>query len=149
MRRSFLILLLLSYAAGADAAQVCYLATEVEADQAVQFQTELMVLSNACKTPVYTKFTQRNRSAIVSYQNELIEHFRRTGERHAETVFETYLTHLANESALRANEQPPADLCAHAADWLRAADITGPDEFRRLAASRAAASSPAYRRCGG
>jgi hypothetical protein len=149
MRWGFLILLLVSYAAGADAAQVCYLANEVEADQAVQFQTELMVVSNACKTPIYTKFTERNRSAIVDYQHELIAHFRRSGERHAETVFETYLTHLANESALRANEQPPAALCAQAADWLRAADITGPDEFRRLAALRAATSSPAYRRCGG
>ena len=102
MRWGFLILLLVSYAAGADAAQVCYLANEVEADQAVQFQTELMVVSNACKTPIYTKFTERNRSAIVDYQHELIAHFRRSGERHAETVFETYLTHLATERGLKA-----------------------------------------------
>jgi hypothetical protein len=149
MRRGLLILLLLSAAAGADAAPACYRANEVEADQAVQFQTELMVVSNACKVPIYTKFTQRNRSTIVDYQHELIEHFRRAGERHAETVFETYLTHLANESALRAGEQPPEALCAQSAGWLSAADVTGPEEFRRLAASRAAVRSPAYPRCGG
>lgn len=149
MKVGLVALLMMSCAVAAQAAPRCYLPKEIEADEAVQFQTELMVVSNTCRAPSYTDFTRHNRTAIIAYQHELIEHFRRNGERNAETAFETYLTHLANESSLRNGKEAPASLCAHSAEMLTSADALGPEEFRRLAASRAADHGAAYRRCRG
>jgi hypothetical protein len=146
--RRILGALCLLVASGAQAAPACYVGGEIEADQAVQYQTELMVMSGACGTHNYTDFLQRNSSIISTYQSTLIEHYRRGG-RNPEQTFESYLTHLANQSSLRLGEQTPAALCAQSADWLKAADTLGPEEFRRLVASRATVRKTAYRRCGG
>jgi hypothetical protein len=148
MRGSLVALFLLASAA-AQAAPACYGPAEIEADQAVQFQTELMVVSGACQTRNYTDFLHRNSAIIATYQNQLIVHFRRDSGKHAEQVFETYLTHLANESALRAGDQGVAELCAKSADWLKSTDALGPEDFRRLISSRAVVRSASYRRCGG
>jgi hypothetical protein len=152
MRSGLVVLAMLGAMFGcmfaAQAAPECYLSREIEADQAVQYATELMVVSSTCRTPSYTSFTQRNRKLIIDYQNALIEHYRRSGERRAESAFETYLTHLANETALRTGQEAPQALCTQSASWLSAADAIGPEEFRRLIASRATVRGAAYRRCG-
>jgi hypothetical protein len=149
LRSACLTLAMIACAAGsAAAAPLCYEAREIEADQAVQFQTELMVLSNACRTPSYTNFTQRNRLAIIDYQGALMARFRRAGEHHADLALETYLTHLANETALRQGGQAPDQLCAQSASLLSAAETIGADAFHALAAHRAATHAPAYPRCG-
>jgi hypothetical protein len=146
MRRSLVALFLLASSA-AHAAPACYAGGEVEADQAVQFQTELMVMSGACGTRNYTDFLQRNSSILATYQSTLIEHYRRMG-RNPEQAFEAYLTHLANQSSLPL-DQMPAVLCAQSADWLKAADALGPEEFRRLVVSRATVRGASYHLCGG
>ena len=146
MRRILGALLLLA-STGAQAAPACYAGGEIEADQAVQYQTELMVMSGACGTHNYTDFLQRNSSILATYQSALIEHYRRVG-RNPEQAFEADLTHLANQSSLRLGDQMPAVLCAKSADWLKAADALGPEEFRRLVVSRATVRSASYHRCG-
>jgi hypothetical protein len=147
MRRGLVALFLLASSA-VHAAPACYAGGEIEADQAVQFQTELMVMSGACGTRNYTDFLQRNSSILATYQSTLIEHYRRLG-RNSELAFEAYLTHLANQSSLQLGDQKPAVLCARSADWLKAADALGPEEFRRLVVSRATVRGASYHRCGG
>ncbi len=41
---------------------------DIEADQAIRYQTELMVLSDTCGGDIYRDFTLRNRDAIIVYQ---------------------------------------------------------------------------------
>jgi hypothetical protein len=149
MKYGLAILLLASCVGVAEAGPRCYLAKEIEADQAVQFQTELMVVSSTCRVTSYTDFTSRNRAAIVSYQSDLIEYFRRNGEHDATSAFETYLTHLANETSLRTGNEAPDALCAQSAKWLSAAKAVGPADFHQIAATRAADRSASYRRCDG
>jgi hypothetical protein len=147
LRSASLFFVVTLWTASATAASVCYEPREIEADQAVQYQTELMVLSNACQAPSYVNFTRRNRSAIVDYQGALIARFRRAGERHAELALESYLTHLANQVALRQAGQVPEQLCLQSAPQLTAADGIGLEAFHALAAHRAASHAPAYPRC--
>ena len=147
MRRGLVALLLLASSA-VHAAPACYAGGEIEADQAVQYQTELMVMSGACGTRNYTDFLQRNSSILATYQSTLIERYRRIG-RNPEQALEAYLTHLANQSSLQLGDQKPAVLCARSADWLKAADALGPEEFRRLVVSRATVRGASYHRCGG
>ena len=54
-------------ASGAD--KQCYSAADIEAEQAILFQTNLMVLSSACKDtlPAYGEFRLRNKDAIIRY----------------------------------------------------------------------------------
>lgn len=150
MRKKWIaVLILLAAANGAQAApRICFQPAEAEADQAIQYQTELMVLADACKDKAYIGFTERNRDAIVAYQHAMIEHFRRGSGKKAEAVFESYLTHLANAEALRAAQQPVAAFCADGAKRLDVAKSIAPEGFRRFAADRATGTRGQYRLCG-
>jgi hypothetical protein len=139
--------LLGSIALAAAAAPQCFRADEIEAEQAVRYQAELMVVSDTCGTQSYTQFARRNRDVLVEYQHQVIERFRRTGTPHAEARFDSYLTRLANEISLRNGAQPVAALCHDAASFLAAADKLEREDFRRYIAARAAESSADYRRC--
>lgn len=125
----------------------CYRPAEIEADQALRFETELMVRSEICKVSSYTDFTRRNREAIIAYQRALLDHYRRIGDRHAQDTLDNYQTRLANELALTDGEQPSPTLCARASPWLAEAGKLGSAEFRRLAATRAADHQASYRHC--
>ena len=51
---------------GASAAdRRCYSPVDMEAEQAIVFQTNLMVISSACRDEVYGEFRARNSSAII------------------------------------------------------------------------------------
>ncbi|HZS85147.1 MAG TPA: hypothetical protein VFA50_19890 [Stellaceae bacterium] len=125
----------------------CYRPAEIEADQAIRFQTELMVTSEVCKVSSYVDFTRRNREAIIAYQHALIDHYRRIGDRHAEATLDSYMTRLANELALSDGQQPAVTLCSGASGWLAAAGALGSADFHRIAASRAADHNDSYRHC--
>src|SRR5262249_1928358 len=108
---------------GAEAASPrCYAPAEIEAEQAILFQTELMVIAEECRDPSYVAFVTRNRETIIEYQHRMIEHFRRAGGGHAETVFDSYLTRLANQSALRNGEVPRETVCAQGASLIATAN---------------------------
>lgn len=138
---------LLGSAAWAVAATApCLRPNEVEADQAIRFQTELMVISDTCGAQTYTRFARRNRDVLVQYQQQLIEGFRRGGSAHAEERFDSYLTQLANETSLRMGAQPVAQMCQNEQPLLTSADTMSSDDFRRYAAQRAA-THPGERIC--
>jgi hypothetical protein len=138
---------LLSSAAIAQAAPQCFSAKEIEAEQAVRFQAELMVLSDSCGVESYRHFTVRNGEVLSSYQKEMIEHFRRTGPGRAEATFDRYITRLANEASLRVGEQALPALCSKSAEFLAKADNLGKEDFRRYVAQQAAARRKEYHSC--
>ena len=140
-----LILLASAVCAGAATPQ-CLRSDEVEADQAVRFQTELMVVSDTCGAQTYTRFTRRNSEALARYQRQVIERFRRAGSSHAEERFDAYMTKLANEISLRLGAEPVAVMCQESAQLLATADTLSGDQFRRYVADRAALRSN-YRLC--
>lgn len=140
-----LALLIGSAASVAAATPQCLRPNDAEAEQAIRFQTELMVVSDTCGAPTYTLFARRNRTALMDYQHQVIERFRRSGAGHAEARFDSYLTRLANEVSLRLGAQPVAAVCRDAQNLLAMADTLAGDRFRRYVAEQAAHSS--NRRC--
>ncbi len=108
--------------AGAAAAdRHCLTPADLEAETAIQFQTDVMVASSACRQTTYEEFRYRNKDAIIHYQNAMIAHFRRAGYRRADKEFETWITHLANEAALKEGNIPIAQFCAQVVPLLKLA----------------------------
>jgi hypothetical protein len=108
--------------AGAVAAdRHCATPLDQEAETAIQLQTDIMVASSACRQTTYEEFRYRNKDAIIHYQNTMIAHFRRAGSRRADKEFETWITHLANQAALKEGNVPIAQFCAQAAPLLKLA----------------------------
>ena len=141
------LLLLGSTALGLAAPEQCLRAADMEAEQAIRFQTELMVMSDTCGQQTYVHFVTRNHDAIAAYQHQMIDRFRRDGAPRADARFDTYVTRLANQISMRAGAQPVAALCHEAAGFLANADTLDPEQFRHLAADRAATSRREERRC--
>jgi hypothetical protein len=125
----------------------CLKPNEIEAEQAVRFQAELMVVSDTCGAQTYTHFTRRNHEALKEYQQQVIERFRRNGGAHPEARFDSYLTRLANEVSLRNGAQPVDQVCHNAASFLATADKLERESFRRYVAARAQENSTEFRRC--
>jgi hypothetical protein len=127
----------------------CYRPPEIEAEQAVRYQAELMVLSDSCGAEqTYVGWTTRVRRVLVSYQKALIEHFRRGGSvRNAQAQFDTYITRLANEASLRTGKEPLASVCHNAADFLAKADRAGEEDFHQYVAAQAVEHKPDYKSC--
>ncbi len=139
--------LLGSVALAGAATPQCFKADEMEAEQAIRYQAELMVVSDTCGVRTYTEFARRNRDVLVDYQHQVIERFRRDGVAHAEARFDSYLTRLANEVSLRTGAQPVAAVCHDAADLLATADTLGRDDFRRYIAAQVSDGKTSLRRC--
>jgi hypothetical protein len=125
----------------------CYRADEIEADQAVRFQTQLMVLSDSCGSPSYSQFTHRNASTLAAYQQKMIGYFRRISARSADSAFDRFITSLANQMALSAGKEPVASLCTRSADFLVKAEGFGRDDFVHYVSQQAAAQHGNYPSC--
>lgn len=132
-----------AYGKGAN----CYAPAEIEAEQVILFQTELMVVAEACRDPSYVAFLTRNRDTIIDYQRRMIEHFRRNGERKAEISFDSYLTKLANQSALRNGQVPVETVCQQGATLMATANALGREDLRNFAAEKAALNRRYYAVC--
>lgn len=130
-------------------AATCYRADEIEADQAVRFQAQLMVLSDSCGSTSYTDFTHRNASTLAAYQEKMIGYFRRISGRGADTAFDKFITSLANKTALDVGKEPIASLCTQSADFLTKAGAFGKEDFEHYVAEQAAAQRGNYRSCKG
>lgn len=131
----------------AAAAPPCFLPDEIEAEQAMLFQTELMVVAETCRDPAYISFLKRNIEPVKQYQRRLVERFRRNGEKRAEAALDSYLTKLANESSLRNGQVPKTVVCDHGANLLKTANALGPVDFKNYAAEKAYLNRQHYRTC--
>ncbi len=129
------------------AAGTCYQPSDIEADQAMHFQTELMVLSDTCGGGFYRDFTVRNHDQILSYQQQLLDFFRRTGAKSPRASLDSFMTRVANEHALRDGRELRQAVCTRSASMIADAKTLDRDHFRQRAAQLAAANETAYRRC--
>jgi hypothetical protein len=125
----------------------CYSAADVEAEQAILFQTNLMVISSACKDTVYGEFRARNSDAIIRYQKAMIDHFRRTGSRNAQSEFDRWNTSLANEISLKQGALPMAQVCQQAAEMAKVASTLDAKGFHDYAVAKATSAADSHPRC--
>lgn len=139
--------LMLGSIAAANAATQCYRSSDIEADQAVRYQTSLMVLSDSCGSPSYTDFIHRNADLVSRYQHQLIGFFGRADARHATDVFDRFMTRLANQTALGIGDQPLGSVCGSAVDFLAQAGSFAAEDFRRFIAAQAIAKRKDYPSC--
>jgi hypothetical protein len=148
MRGIVVLMTLLTLASSVEAAPVrCYQGGEIEADQAIQYQSELMVISETCRTKDYVAFVVRNQKPIIDYQHAMMDHFKRVGERSGQVALDRYMTKLANEKSLQYTERAGDGMCAKAADFLTAGGKLDGATFRQLIAARAADRRETYQRC--
>ena len=150
MRRVALVGAALSVVAiAANAApKECFSNADLEAEEAVRFQARLMVMSDICRDTTYGLFTQRNRDAIMAYQRQMIDHFKRAGERRADITFENYMTRLANQESIASGHRNSSEICQPSNSLRVTANRIGsPKEFRDYAASQAAANRATYVAC--
>jgi len=134
-------------ASAAAATQECLRPAEAQAEQAIRFQIELMVVSETCHEPTYPHFLHRNRKALVDYQRGMIERYRRTGAPRPRASLDTYMTQLANQISLRVSAEAVEALCREQADFLATADALDAKKFRRYIAKQAVERDAEHRRC--
>jgi hypothetical protein len=125
----------------------CYSTADVEAEQAILFQTNLMVISSACKDTVYGEFRARNQAAIIQYQKAMIDHFRRSGSRNAQSDFDRWNTSLANEISLKQGTRPMAQVCDQAAETLKLGRTLDAKGLHDYAVAKATSAGDAHPRC--
>jgi uncharacterized protein (DUF2267 family) len=143
----FVLLAASTASPAASATGTCYKPAEIEADQAMNFQTELMVLSDTCGDQFYRDFTVRNREQILSYQQQLLDYFRRGGAKSPQASLDSFMTRVANEHALRDGSELRQTVCTRSAVIIAEAKTLDREHFRQHAAELAAANEAAYRRC--
>jgi hypothetical protein len=131
----------------ADAASSsCFRRAEAVADQAIRYTTEIMVMSDTCRNETYDRFAQRNRPELVKFQDLLKQHFRRAGG-NAQSKLDTFMTHLANEAALRTGTQDINQVCSVAVQFLATADTLSGDGFQQYAESQVKEHGRDYKFC--
>ena len=125
----------------------CYSAADIEAEQAILFQTNLMVISSACKDTVYGEFRARNKEAIIRYQKATIDHFRRTGSRNAQSDFDRWNTSLANEISLKQGSLPMAQVCEQASETMKLGRTLDEKGLHDYAVAKATSAADTHPRC--
>jgi len=138
---AFVVAAQLGWAASGKAAS-CYSQAAVEAEQAIRYMTELMVISSACQNTTYAEFRLRNRDAIVAYQKSMVTHFR------GAPAFDKWNTVIANEAAQRQGNTALGTFCQQAEATLKQAATLDLQAFRAFAAQKAAAAGTQYPKCG-
>jgi hypothetical protein len=128
----------------AGAADGCYSAAALEAEQGMRFLIDLMVASTACRDQSYGLFQQRNKATVLSYQKEMIAHL------HGNAAYDHWDTALANQAAIKQAGKTPPQACQEAADLIKQATAMDDKAFRAFAASQAvtAAATGRYPKCG-
>lgn len=124
--------LIAAWAAPGWAASKCAPASEGEAEAAIRYVTDLMVISSVCQDTVYAEFRLRNQAQIVAYQKALMAHF------HGAAGFDRWNTALANQAAQKQNGNQL--LCQQSVALLQQAKALDPNGFRAYAAAQAATS---------
>jgi hypothetical protein len=112
----------------------CPPASAREAEQAIRYLTDLMVVSSTCQDTVYAEFRLRNRDVIVNYQKAMIHHLRGNAN------FDRWNTALANQVAQKQGGN--MQLCAQSVALLQQAKGLDAKGFRAFATAQAATANP-------
>jgi hypothetical protein len=130
----------------AGASKQCFSAADIEAEQAIMAQSFVMVLSSECRQDIdYGEFKVRNRDALIGYQKGMMDHFRRNGARSPEREFETWITHIANQTATVHAGTPALETCAQSAELLKL-DTPSFLQYVQAQATKAADTHPLCRK---
>jgi hypothetical protein len=124
----------------------CFRRSEAVADQALRYSAEVMVMSDTCRNPTYDRFALRNRTELIEFQELMKDHFRRSG-RNAQAKLDAFMTHLANDAALRTGVQDIGQVCAVAVQFLATADTMSGQGFRQYAEGQVKQHDGEYRFC--
>jgi hypothetical protein len=103
-----------------------------EAEAAIRYVTDLMVVSSVCQDTVYAEFRLRNQNQIMAYQKALMVQF------HGAAGFDRWNTALANQAAQKQNGNQL--LCQQSVALLQQAKSLDANGFRAYAAAQAAAN---------
>ena len=141
------LLLATPFAGELAAAPACFQDKDIEADQGIRFQTDVMVLSDACGVDSYQRFATRNRDAIMVYRNQMVDHYRRGGDRRPEDSLDRFMTGLANQMSLENGGEPLPALCARRAAFLSDAAALNRDQFQHRVADLAVQNARSYKKC--
>jgi hypothetical protein len=126
----------------------CFSNADLEAEMAVRFQARLMVLSDICRDTTYGSFTQRTREAIMAYQRQMIDHFKRAGEHRADITFENYMTRIANQESIASGQLSTGEICQASNPLIITANSLGTaKEFRAYATTQANEKRASYVAC--
>src|SRR5204862_8108325 len=52
----------------------CYTPSAIEAEQAIRFLTDVMIVSTTCQDTIYAEFRLRNRDPILAYPKAMMAH---------------------------------------------------------------------------
>jgi hypothetical protein len=111
----------------------CMPPSAMEAEQAIRYVTDLMIISSVCQDTVYAEFRLRNKDAIIGYQKALMSHF------HGAAGFDKWNTALANQAAQK--QSGNLQLCEQSKPLLKQAGGLDPKGFHAYAAAQAAADT--------
>ena len=116
---SFFVLML--SAGTALAASTCYTQSEAEAEQGLRIHSELMVIGLNCQnmrfsdgTNLYRKynqFTRENVDIFASYEEKLLEYYKKRGDKNPEASLNTLRTAMANAISNSAARMKPDQFC--------------------------------------
>lgn len=126
----------------ARAADGCYSAAAIEAEQGMRFLINLMVVSTACRDQSYGLFQQRNKATVLMYQKAMITQL------HGNAAYDRWDTALANEFASKQAGKSGPQACQESAEIIKTASAMDDKGFRAYAASLAANAKAQYRICG-
>ncbi len=119
----------------ASAKPHCYSEAQYRAEQAVRYQTQLMVAGMLCQSmsPAsysnYQAFTQRNETTVARAENVLIGWFREHNTPQPELSIHTLRTNMANDISIKAMQQSLPVYCRLALPRLKEAAALQPRQF--------------------
>src|SRR3954453_4666026 len=102
----------------------CYTASAIEAEQAIRFLTDVMIVSTTCQDTIYAEFRLRNRDPILAYQKAMMAHF------HGAPGFDRWNTVIANQAGQKVAGTPRMSSCQEAADLMNRRSAADPARFR-------------------
>jgi hypothetical protein len=113
----------------------CYTQAQYRAEQAVRYQTQLMVAGMLCQSANprsysnYQAFTQRNTGTINRAENVLMAFFKEHRTPQAELSLHTLRTNMANDISIKAMQLSLPVYCKQALPRLTEASALQPRQF--------------------
>lgn len=119
IKRILICLAMISAIGSAQAAELCYRPSEIEAEQGLRIQSELMVIALSCiKVPdagpalyaQYQAFTEKHQSLLREYERVMMSYYKGRGKNANEQLY-NLKTKLANDISKRAVSMSISQFC--------------------------------------